>query len=66
LSEAFELARGIAKRNRQAIIASKRLVRLSDTATVEDGMREELSVMSNNIGSAAQVQAVQEYFASRT
>lgn len=66
VAEAFELARGIAKRNRQAIVASKRLVRLAETASVEDGMREELSAMSSNIGSPEQVRAVQEYFASRT
>ena len=66
VSEAFELARGIARRNRHAVVASKRLVRLSETAVVEDGMREELSVMSANIGSPAQVRAVQAYFASRT
>lgn len=65
VSEALELAQGIARRNRTAIIESKRLVRISDTATVEDGMREELSVMSHNIGSPAQVRAVQEYFVSR-
>lgn len=66
LSEAFQLAREIAERNRQAIVASKRLVRLTEHISAEEGMREELSVMSANIGSAAQVRAVQEYFARRT
>jgi enoyl-CoA hydratase/carnithine racemase len=66
IAEALEFAGGIAKRNRQAVLASKRLVRLAETASVEDGMREELSVMSRNIGSPGQVQAVQDYFASRT
>lgn len=65
LAEALELARGIAQRSPHAIAATKRLVRLGETATIEAGMREELSVMARNIGSPAQVDAVQRYFAAR-
>lgn len=50
LGDALDLARGIATRNRHAIVETKRLVRLSDTGTVADGMREELAAMANNIG----------------
>lgn len=66
LTEALELAHAIAQRSPHAITETKRLVRLAETATVEDGMREELSVMANNIGSPAQVEAVQRYFAARS
>jgi enoyl-CoA hydratase/carnithine racemase len=65
LAEALELAHAIAQRSSHAVAETKRLVRLAETATVDDGMREELSVMANNIGSPAQVDAVQRYFASR-
>jgi enoyl-CoA hydratase/carnithine racemase len=63
VGEALEFARQLAGRNKRAVIQDKRLVRLCETSTMEDGMREELSVMSHNIGSPAQVQAVQRYFA---
>jgi enoyl-CoA hydratase/carnithine racemase len=66
VGEAAELAEGFAARNRTAITQTKRLVRLSETATVEDGMRAELSVMAANIGSPGQVQAAHEYLANRT
>lgn len=65
VGEALELAKGLAARNRTAITQTKRLVRLSETTTVEDGMRVELSVMAQNIGSAGQVQAAHEYLATR-
>jgi enoyl-CoA hydratase/carnithine racemase len=65
VADALELANGIAQRNRQAIVETKRLVRLAETGTVEDGMREELSVMARNIGTPAQVQAAQRYMARR-
>lgn len=65
IAEALELARSIAQRSRHAIIETKRLVRLAETATVKDGMAQELLVMANNIGSPAQVEAVQRYFAAR-
>jgi enoyl-CoA hydratase/carnithine racemase len=65
LTEALELARSIARRSPHAVAETKRLVRLAETATVDDGMAQELSVMANNIGSPAQVDAVQRYFAAR-
>lgn len=55
-----------ASRNRQAVLQSKRLCRLAETASVEECMREELSVMAANIGSHAQVKAANDYFAART
>lgn len=65
ITDALELARGIANRNSHAITETKRLVRFADTGTVEDGMHEELAVMANNIGSPAQVAAVERYFQAR-
>jgi enoyl-CoA hydratase/carnithine racemase len=65
LAEALELAHAIAQRSDHAVAETKRLVRLTETVTVEDGMKQELSVMANNIGSPAQVDAVQRYFAAR-
>lgn len=65
IAEALDLARAIAQRSAHAVNETKRLVRLTETATVADGMRAELSVMAKNIGSPAQVDAVQKYFAAR-
>jgi enoyl-CoA hydratase/carnithine racemase len=65
VAEAVELAKAIAKRNRNAIHQTKRLVRLSAIASVEDGMKAELSVMAENIGCPAQVKAAHEFLASR-
>jgi len=65
LTEALELARSIAQRSSQAVTETKRLVRLAETATVAEGMAQELSVMARNIGSPDQVDAVQRYFAAR-
>jgi enoyl-CoA hydratase/carnithine racemase len=66
LAEATDMARTLATRNPFAITHVKRLVRLTETTTVEEGMREELSVMARNIGSPAQTDAVERYFANRT
>ncbi|MBJ7336775.1 enoyl-CoA hydratase-related protein [Mycolicibacterium sp.] len=65
LTEALDLARSIARRSPHAVAETKRLVRLAETSTVKDGMAQELLVMANNIGSPAQVEAVQRYFAAR-
>lgn len=65
IGEALELARGIGDRSHHAIAETKRLVRLASETSVENGMREELTVMADNIGSSAQVAAVQRYFATR-
>jgi enoyl-CoA hydratase/carnithine racemase len=65
LEEAIELARAISQRNSYAIVQTKRLLRLAETATVDDGMRVELSVLAKNIGSPLQVEAAQRYFATR-
>lgn len=65
LNDAMALAAEIAARSGQATRASKRLSRLAETAPVEEVMREELTVMAANIGSAAQVRAANEYFAHR-
>jgi enoyl-CoA hydratase/carnithine racemase len=65
LTEALDLARSIALRSPHAVAETKRLVRLAETSTVKDGMAQELVVMANNIGSPAQVEAVQRYFAAR-
>lgn len=65
IAEATAIANIIASRNHQAVLQSKRLCRLAETASVEEIMREELSVMSANIGSAAQVNAANNYFAAR-
>lgn len=65
VAEALDFARSIAQRSSHAVAETKRLVRLAETAPVEEGMHEELSVMSRNIGSPAQVEAVQRYFATR-
>jgi len=65
ITEALDLARAIAQRSHHAVTETKRLVRLAETATVKDGMAQELLVMANNIGSPAQVDAVQRYFAAR-
>ncbi|WP_375484243.1 enoyl-CoA hydratase/isomerase family protein [uncultured Mycobacterium sp.] len=64
-AEALALARAMTERNRHAVAQTKRLVRLAETATVQEGMREELSVMAGNVGSPAQVAAAQRYFAAR-
>ncbi len=61
LGDALDLARGIAIRNRHAIVEAKRLVRSSDNATVADGMREELAAMANNIGSSRPGSAVHRH-----
>jgi enoyl-CoA hydratase/carnithine racemase len=65
LTDALNLARSIAQRSSHAVAETKRLVRLAETVTIDDGMREELSVMARNIGSPAQVEAVRRYFAAR-
>jgi enoyl-CoA hydratase/carnithine racemase len=65
LAEALGLAHAITQRSRHAVVQTKRLVRLAETASVKEGMREELSVMANNVGSPAQVAAAQRYFAAR-
>jgi enoyl-CoA hydratase/carnithine racemase len=65
ITEAIELARAIAQRSHHAVSETKRLVRLAGSATVKDGMAQELLVMANNIGSPAQVAAVKRYFAAR-
>ncbi|OBK68550.1 hypothetical protein A5653_14660 [Mycobacterium colombiense] len=65
LAEAFDLAHAIAGRNRNAIVQTKRLVRLTEAATVEDGMKTELRVMADNIGTPRQVRAAHEYLANR-
>jgi len=58
---ALALAEVIAGRSPNAVRQTKRLVRLSESATLEAGMVEELSVMAANIGSADQVKAAQQY-----
>lgn len=65
LAEALGLAHEISQRSRHAVVQTKRLVRLAETETVNEGMREELSVMAKNVGSPAQVAAAQRYFAAR-
>lgn len=65
IGAALELARSILQRSHHAVTETKRLVRLAETASVKDGMAQELLVMANNIGSPAQVDAVQRYFAAR-
>lgn len=65
LAAALDLAHAITERSRHAVVQTKRLVRLAETATVQEGMREELAVMAGNVGSPAQVAAAQRYFAAR-
>jgi enoyl-CoA hydratase/carnithine racemase len=64
-AEAVELAARIAAMSPSAVRATKRLVRLSDSVPVADGMHEELRVMSRNIGSPEQTAATHAYFARR-
>jgi len=65
LAEAFELAVAIAGRSSSAVQANKRLIRMSESAPIAEGMREELRTMSTNIGSAEQVAATKDYFERR-
>ncbi|BBZ14837.1 enoyl-CoA hydratase-related protein [Mycobacterium branderi] len=65
LAEALDLAHAITERSQHAVLQTKRLVRLAETATVVEGMGEELAVMAGNVGSPAQVAAAQRYFAAR-
>ena len=65
LADALATARGIAERSPTAVKESKRLVQMSQTATLAEGFHEELRVMSANIGSPDQVAATQRYLARR-
>jgi enoyl-CoA hydratase/carnithine racemase len=65
IAEALELAHRIAGNSRQAVRENRRLVRLTESTSVADGMKEELRVMSRNIGSPAQVAASNAYLSSR-
>ena len=62
---AMTLATTIADRSKPAVRDSKRLCRLAEIATVDEVMQQELTTMATNIGSEAQVQAAQTYFARR-
>jgi enoyl-CoA hydratase/carnithine racemase len=65
LMTALSVAHSIADRSPNAMKQTKRLLRMSESASLVDGMREELRVMSTNIGSPAQVEATRRYFAAR-
>jgi len=66
LSEARRLAAEIVARSPDAVDGSKRLVRLSDSVTVEAGMDAELQFMSRNIGSANQSEAARARLEQRS
>lgn len=65
VAAAFAMAAMISDRSPDAVSLSKRLVRLAETATVDEGMAIELDVMARNIGRRNQVEAVTAFFDKR-